>query len=156
MNHTARNSPDDQTETCVKCGNQPQIDVEERTYLGPDPGSAGEHLWLDPDAEIITYPPGARVPGGLYTIDVHRCGQWAAWYSRPAYTGTFASDGDQIQVRALHTETLQKAARLEANTSQSESIDRAIAPLMYLAASMPEPADRRALLEYITQRLYSA
>jgi hypothetical protein len=130
---------------------------EEWTYMGPSSTTTGAFVWRDGDGHRMVYKKfRARVFGGLHTIRVERVDSHTYVSGEPVYTGRQSEDAGQIQITALDVERRLRTKRLEANTSRTQTIDEAIAPLLELAGGIRSMSDRRALLDYITARVYTA
>lgn len=135
---------------------EPEFVTEEWTYLGPHP--TGGFMWRDASGAMLTYSKvRARVFGAVYNVKVQRGpGDSVRVHREVMWAGRMAEDAATIEARALDTEARQKVKRLEASTSRTSTLDEAIAPLLELAAGMRNMSDRRALLDYVTSRVYAA
>jgi hypothetical protein len=137
---------------------EPEFEVEEWVYLGPHSTMAASYRWRDPNGQVLTYGKlRGRVFGAIYQIRVQRGPEDNVRVLRETtWAGRMAEDAATIEARALEVEARLKVKRLEANTSRTATIDEAIAPLLELAGSIKSMSDRRALLDYITARVYQA
>jgi hypothetical protein len=137
---------------------EPSFLAEEWTYLGPHPTMAASFRWRDAGGSILTYGKlRGRVFGAVYEVQVQRGPEDSIRVLRDTkWAGRMAEDSATIEVQALEIEARLKVKRLEANTSRTATIDEAIAPLLELAGAIKAMSDRRALLDYITARVYQA
>jgi hypothetical protein len=134
----------------------PPWQVEEWVYLGPSATLFGSHRWRDAAGAAMSFKRKARVFGGIHVVKAERTADSVTLYGEPEFTGRLADDAALLQTVAMHAEASVKRERLARSTSRTGAIDSALEPLLDIARGYKTFGDRKALLDYVTARIYGA
>ncbi len=129
---------------------------ERWVFLGQSPSKPNSFRWRDEAGQVLHFGKvKGRIPGGIYTVQVHRCGaEDMSAMQDPSWTGERAEDAAAIQLTAKRVEDAHRRKAMEKNTSRMADIDEALAPLLELAAPLLT-ADRETLLAYVTRKVWA-
>lgn len=133
--------------------------IERWTYLGQQ--VEGGHVWRaasDPTRELVYSKFKGAVVGGLYDVRVDRAGDRVQVFTATStYVGVDNGDDmPDLLLRARRWERTRKRRALEKRDARTSEIDRALAPLLTLAANVHGYGNRQALVDYVTAKIFSA
>jgi hypothetical protein len=146
------------TETTI-----PEPVMETWTCAGVRIGSTGQRVieWIDPAGEDLWYDTkrASYVVGGRYAVKVLRADGKISKYRNPAPAYQGRADDPRIEewrAAEIAAETRLTAAARERSAKRQEPLDRALEPLIEIAASLRTGADRDAFTAYVIRRLHAA
>ncbi len=130
---------------------------ERWVYLGQyQHGTKIGHAWRDAAGETRRFQKvKGRIHGAYYQVQVVRAADSISVYGEAVYLGDWAPDRAQIQLEAEERLRRIKVGQLERSTTRSAALDEALEPLLEIATRLL-PDERRALVDYVTAKVYGA